>query len=66
MGIAQKVQQTELEKKNKTSFDNPVELTKKEIEFILAKLRLSTYTGDEFEMFYNVWVKLTNRLEKLN
>jgi len=40
--------------------------TKKEIEFLLAKLRTATYKGDEFEAFYNIWVKLTNELEKNN
>jgi len=40
--------------------------SKKEIEFLLAKLRTATYKGDEFEAFYNVWVKLTNELEKNN
>jgi phosphoribosylformylglycinamidine (FGAM) synthase-like enzyme len=33
-------------------------LTDQELNFILAKLRTATYTGAEFEMFYNVWVKL--------
>ena len=42
------------------------EFTKKEIEFLLAKLRTATYKGDEFEAFYNIWVKLTNELEKNN
>ena len=40
--------------------------TQKEIEFLLAKLRTATYKGDEFEAFYNIWVKLTNELEKNN
>jgi len=40
--------------------------SKKEIEFLLAKLRTATYKGDEFEAFYNIWVKLTNELEKNN
>ncbi len=38
--------------------------TKKEIEFLLAKLRTATYKGEEFEAFYNIWVKLTDQLEK--
>lgn len=51
--------------KDKTKgFNNPLELEEKEIEFILAKLRLATYKGDEFEMFYHIWVKLSNKLER--
>lgn len=41
------------------------ELTKEELEFILLKLRKSTYIGDEFEMFYKVWVKLVNKTETI-
>lgn len=40
-------------------------LSKKELEFILVKLRTATYKGDEFETFYNVWVKLTDEIEKI-
>ena len=40
--------------------------SKKEIEFLLAKLRTATYKGDEFEAFSNIWVKLSNELEKNN
>lgn len=40
--------------------------SKKEIEFLLAKLRTATYKGEEFEAFYNIWVKLSNELEKNN
>jgi len=40
--------------------------SKKEIEFLLAKLRTATYKGDEFEAFYNIWVKLSNELKKNN
>lgn len=35
------------------------ELTDKEIDFILNKLRSATFLGEEFEQFYNIWVKLT-------
>lgn len=51
-------------KEKSKDFNSPIELQEKEIEFILAKLRLATYKGDEFEMFYHVWVKLSNKLEK--
>lgn len=40
-------------------------LTKKELEFILVKLRTATYKGDEFETFYNVWVKITDQIDKI-
>lgn len=48
---------------SKTQELNPapkrIELTDKEINFILAKLRTATFLGEEFEQFYNIWVKLT-------
>ena len=40
-------------------------LTAEELKFLLSKLRTATYTGHEFETFYNVWVKITQELEKL-
>tara|TARA_A100001011_G_scaffold387442_2_gene465221 strand:+ start:204 stop:404 length:201 start_codon:yes stop_codon:yes gene_type:complete len=36
------------------------ELETLEIDFILTKLRQAQYTGAEFELFYKVWVKLSN------
>jgi hypothetical protein len=39
--------------------------TAEECKFLLLKLRSSTYTGHEFETFYNIWVKVTKELEKL-
>lgn len=41
------------------------DLTKKELEFLLAKMRSATYRGDEFETFYNVWVKITDKIESI-
>ena len=35
-------------------------LTEQEINFILTKLRQANYTGAEFEMFHNVWMKLSD------
>jgi len=61
MGLVDKQKNT-----SNSKFEDPTELTKNEMEFILAKLRLSTYTGEEFEMFYNVWKKVSNKLEKLS
>ena len=55
MGLISKVRKKENEK----------EFSKQEVEFMLAKLRSATYRGDEFEMFYNVWVKLTDNLDKI-
>ena len=40
-------------------------LTAEELKFLLSKLRTATYTGHEFETFYNIWVKVTQELEKL-
>jgi hypothetical protein len=40
-------------------------LTVEELKFLLLKLRTATYTGHEFETFYNVWVKITKELENL-
>jgi hypothetical protein len=39
--------------------------TAEELKFLLLKLRSATYTGHEFETFYNIWVKVTKELEKL-
>jgi hypothetical protein len=39
--------------------------TAEELKFLLLKLRSATYTGHEFETFYNIWVKVTQELEKL-
>ena len=39
--------------------------TAEECKFLLLKLRSATYTGHEFETFYNIWVKVTKELEKL-
>jgi len=40
-------------------------LTKQESEFIIAKLRTATYTGNEFELFYKVVKKVTDHIETL-
>ena len=39
--------------------------TAEEYKFLLSKLRSATYTGHEFETFYNIWVKVSKELEKL-
>jgi hypothetical protein len=40
-------------------------LTAEELKFLLSKLRTATYTGHEFETFYNIWVKISKELENL-
>lgn len=39
--------------------------TVEELKFLLTKLRTATYTGNEFETFYNIWVKISNELTNL-
>lgn len=48
----------------KEKFKNPILLDDKELDFILEKLQTAQYIGREFEMFYNVWVKITNMKSK--
>lgn len=43
--------------------DSSQEFTKTELEFLLAKLRSANYTGNEFEMFYNIWVKIVDQID---
>lgn len=40
-------------------------LSIEELKFLLSKLRTATYTGHEFETFYNIWVKISKELENL-
>jgi hypothetical protein len=52
---------TDKEKKSSGSSDNiDSTLSEKELNFILTKLREANYKGSEFEMFYTVWIKLSN------
>lgn len=39
------------------------ELTKKELEFLLAKLRSANYRGDEFEIYFSVVKKITDSIK---
>ena len=39
-------------------------LTPQEIEFVMRKMRSATYVGDEFELFYTVFVKLSKELDQ--
>ena len=43
----------------------PNSFTAEELKFLLSKLRSATYTGHEFETFYNIWVKISKELENL-
>lgn len=49
-------------KSEKESVDS--KLTNQEIDFILTKLRDCNYKGSEFEMFYTVWVKISEQRTK--
>lgn len=51
-------------KLNQEKFKNPILLDDRELDFILDKLQTAQFIGKEFEMFYNVWVKLTNMKSK--
>ena len=39
------------------------QLSAEDIKFLLSKMRIATYRGEEFEQFYQVWLKLTTSLE---
>lgn len=52
---------TEKEKQTPKGIENlDTTLSEKELNFILTKLREANYKGSEFEMFYTVWLKLSN------
>lgn len=42
-----------------------ISLSKEELEFLLQKMRSATYRGDEFEMFYNVWTKILDEIDRI-
>lgn len=48
-----------------TTKKQDTELTSQELEFIMRKMRGATYTGEEFELFYTVFVKLTKELQEI-
>ena len=56
MGLIDKVKPSKKEEEG---------LTKQEAEFILAKLRLATYKGEEFEMFYTIYRKIGQHIKTL-
>ena len=53
-----------IDKVNNDKTEKEFNLTVKECEFILTKLRSAKYTGDEFEQFYIVFKKITDIIEK--
>lgn len=62
MGLLSKkieVGQKALDKANNKQSSSD-KLTEQEVNFILSKLRQANYTGAEFEMFHNVWMKISN------
>jgi hypothetical protein len=59
MGLLDKIRTPQQVEEQSNSF------TAEELKFLLSKLRSATYTGHEFETFYNIWVKVTQELEKL-
>lgn len=46
------------------SNEGNLDLSIKEVEFLLTKLRSAQYRGEEFEFFFNVWTKLANHIKK--
>lgn len=48
----------------RNQIDESSEFTKAEVDFIINKLRNSTYKGTEFEQFYSIMLKL-QELHKL-
>lgn len=57
MGLANKAKPDEFSL-NTQNREAEVVLENSDIDFIQEKLKTATYTGNEFEMFYKVWVKL--------
>lgn len=39
------------------------ELTKQELEFLLAKLRSANYKGEEFEIYFSIIKKISDSLK---
>lgn len=52
--------------KAKAKTKEPENLTTREIEFILTKMRTGEYRGSDFEQYYNVVKKLTDALDTSN
>lgn len=48
---------------DKVTTQRTEDLTKEEAKFILGKLRAAPYVGEEFEMFYTVFKKISKFVE---
>jgi hypothetical protein len=53
-----------IHKKTTTISNVNNELTKKEIQFLLDKMKTAQFTGAEFEQFYSIFTKLSKQLKK--
>ena len=42
------------------------ELTKQELEFLLAKLRSANYKGDEFEIYFSIVKKVSDSIKLMD
>lgn len=53
-----------IKKNSITPPNGDIELTKKEIQFLLAKMKTAQFIGAEFEQFYSIFTKLSKQLKK--
>jgi len=53
-----------IHKETTTVSNISTELTKKEIQFLLDKMKTAQFTGAEFEQFYSIFTKLSKQLKK--
>lgn len=53
-----------IHKKTTTVSNVSPELTKKEIQFLLDKMKTAQFIGAEFEQFYSIFTKLSKQLKK--
>ena len=52
-----------IHKKTTTVSNVSTELTKKEIQFLLDKMKTAQFIGAEFEQFYSIFTKLSKQLK---
>jgi|13_taG_2_1085334.scaffolds.fasta_scaffold06261_2 hypothetical protein len=53
-----------IKKDSITPSNEDIELNKKEIQFLLAKMKTAQFIGAEFEQFYSIFTKLSKQLKK--
>ncbi len=53
-----------IKKNSITPPNEDIELNKKEIQFLLTKMKTAQFTGAEFEQFYSIFTKLSKQLKK--